>query len=155
MGIPLAFVFLAALGFPFKWAKTRGGLPCRVVGHGNRLRQLPTGTVGEEGKLAGKLATRDMRSVSGRSMAQGLGRPGFAALALEWEKHGEAVSRPSLLLVVSHTMQGKIGEMKIIVVIRVLCLWLAERLEGNDRLQAPSKLSTETIDPRFFTDANS
>ena len=40
--------------------------------------------------------------------------------------------------------------MKIPVMIRVLCLWLAERLEGNDRLQAPSKLSTEL---RFFTDA--
>ncbi|CAE7261317.1 unnamed protein product, partial [Symbiodinium pilosum] len=37
--------------------------------------------------------------------------------------------------------------------IRVLCLWLAERLEGNDRLQAPSKLSTELVGPRFFTDA--
>ena len=37
--------------------------------------------------------------------------------------------------------------------IRVLCLWLAERLEGNDRLQAPSKLSTEVVGPRFLTDA--
>ena len=87
-------------------------------------------------------------SVSGRNMAQGLGRLGFAALALEWEK-------PFLgpLYSWSSAIQGKIGGMKIPVMIRVLCLWLAERLEGNDRLQAPSKLSTELVGPRFFTDA--
>ena len=81
-------------------------------------------------------------------MAQGLGRLGFAALALEWEK-------PFLgpLYSWSSAIQGKIGGMKIPVMIRVLCLWLAERLEGCDRLQAPSKLSTETVGPRFFTDA--
>ena len=32
MGIPLAFVFLAALGFPFKWAKTRGGFRVEWLG---------------------------------------------------------------------------------------------------------------------------
>ena len=37
--------------------------------------------------------------------------------------------------------------------IRVLCLWLAERLEGNDRLQASSKLVKELVGPRFFMDA--
>ena len=50
-------------------------------------------------------------------------------------------------------IQGKMGEMKIPVMIRVLCLWLAERLEGCDRLQAPSKLTTELVGPRFFIDA--
>ena len=59
---------------------------------------------------------------------------------------GEAIFGPALL-------QGIIGEMKIPVMIRVLCLWLAERLEGCDRLQAPSKLTTEMVGPRFFTDA--
>ena len=37
MGIPLAFVFLAALGFPFKWAKTRGGFRVEWLGLVNWL----------------------------------------------------------------------------------------------------------------------
>ena len=150
MGIPLAFVFLAALGFPFKWAKTRGGFRVEWLGMETEYGSYRLALSAKRANWLGNWLREicDKGSVSGRNMAQGLGRLGFAALALEWEK-------PFLgpLYSWSSAIQGKIGEMKIPVMIRVLCLWLAERLEGCDRLQAPSKLTTELVGPRFFTDA--
>ena len=148
MGIPLAFVFLAALGFPFKWAKTRGGFRVEWLGMETEYGSYRLGLSSKRASWLGNWLREicSKGSVSGRNMAQGLGRLGFAALALEWE-------RPFLgpLYAWSSAIQGKIGEMRIPVMIRVLCLWIAERLEGNDRLQAPSKLATETTGPRFFT----
>ena len=129
MGVPLAFVFLAALGFPFKWAKTRGGFRVEWLGmeteYGSYRLGLSSKRANWLGNWLREICTEG--SVSGRNMAQGLGRLGFAALALEWE-------RPFLgpLYSWSSAIQGKIGEMRIPVMIRVLCLWIAERLEGND-----------------------
>ena len=64
---------------------------------------------------------------------------------------GKAIFGPTLLLVVSHTRKdwGDEDSRHDQSSLSVAC----GGLEGNYRLQAPSKLSTETVGPRFFTDA--
>ena len=71
-------------------------------------------------------------SVMARDMSHKLGRLGFAAIALDWE-------RPFLgpLYAWSSAIQGKAGPMKLPVMLRVLMSWLASRLDGGERLQRP------------------
>ena len=73
-------------------------------------------------------------SVTARDMSQALGRLGFAAIALDWE-------RPFLgpLYAWSSAIQGKTGPMKLPVMLRILMGWLADRFEGGDRLQKPDR----------------
>ena len=68
---------------------------------------------------------------------------GFSAIALDWE-------RPFLgaLDAWSSSIQGKHGPMKIQVVLRVLMSWLADHLEGGNRLQRPD---TEVREPSLWT----
>ena len=83
-----------------------------------------------------------------RDMAQGLGRLGFATIALDWEKPflGPLYARSSAI-------QGKTGPMKLPVMLSVLLSWLADRLEGGARLQRPDTGVQGTIPLVFYTDA--
>ena len=83
-----------------------------------------------------------------RSFAQGLGRLGFASIALDWE-------RPFLgpLHAWSSAVQGKSGPLTLPTMIRVLCGWLAERLDNGGRLQKPEPLLEGAAPLSFFTDA--
>ena len=87
-------------------------------------------------------------SVMARDMSQGLGRPGFAAIALDWER---PFFRP--LYAWSSAIQGKTGSMKLPVMLRVLMSWLADRMEGGDRLQKPDMGVQGAIPLVFYTDA--
>ena len=82
------------------------------------------------------------------SFAQGLGRLGFASIALDWE-------RPFLgpLHAWSSAVHGKSGPLTLPTMIRVLCGWLAERLENGGRLQKPEPLLEGAAPLSFFTDA--
>ena len=75
-----------------------------------------------------------------RSFAQGL--------ALDWE-------RPFLgpLHAWSSAVQGKSGPLTLPTMIRVLCGWLAERLESGGRLQKPEPLLEGATPLTFFTNA--
>ena len=86
--------------------------------------------------------------VATRDMSQGLGRIGFAAIALDWE-------RPFLgpLYAWSPAIQGKAGPMKLPVMLRLLMSWLADRLEGGERLQRPDVGVQGAIPLVFYTDA--
>ena len=86
--------------------------------------------------------------MSATEMAQGLGRLGFAAISLDWE-------RPFLgpLYAWSSAIQGKPGLMKIPAMLRVLFLWLADRFEKGDRLQRPQRPPIGEPPVSFFTDA--
>ena len=81
-------------------------------------------------------------------MAQGLGRLGFAAISLDWE-------RPFLgpLSAWSSAIQGRSGPMKIPAMLRVLFTWLADRLEKGDTLQRPLRPPRGDTAISFFTDA--
>ena len=53
----IAIVYLTALGYPFKWSKTRGGYWVEWLGLETEYSSLPAGRHGEEGWLASSVAT--------------------------------------------------------------------------------------------------
>ncbi|CAE7312401.1 abhd17c, partial [Symbiodinium microadriaticum] len=149
-GIPLSYLFLATLGYPFKWPKTRGGFRVEWLG---METDYPGHQLGLSKKRADWLVEwlRDKATrgrVSAKEFSQGLGRLGFAAMALDWE-------RPFLgpLHAWSSAVQTKVGTLTVPTMLRVLCLWLAERLEAGGRLQRPAPLVEEGTPLSFFTDA--
>ena len=83
-----------------------------------------------------------------KAFVQGLGRLGFASIALDWE-------RPFLgpLHAWSSAVQGKPGALTLPTMVRVLCGWLADRLESGGRLQKPEPLLEGEAPLSFFTDA--
>ena len=129
-GIPLSYLFLATLGYPFKWAKTRGGFRVEWLG---METEYPTYKLGLSLKRATwlvewlRLLARTGKTEA-KAFAQGLGRLGFASIALDWE-------RPFLgpLHAWSSAVQGKPGPLTLPTMVRVLCGWLAivwSRAEG-------------------------
>ena len=90
--------------------------------------------------LRGKVAAG---KVSAKEMSQGLGRLGFAATALDWE-------RPFLgpLHALSAAIQGKQGLLTLPSMLRVLM-----ELGEGERLQIPESMSYDPTVLSFFTDA--
>ena len=80
--------------------------------HGDGIQQLPAG------------------AHNWLEVYQGLGRLGFAAIALDWER---LFLGP--LYAWSSAIQGKTAPMKLSVMLRVLMSWL----EGGARLQRPDR----------------
>ena len=119
-GIAMAFVLLGTLGFPFKWAKQRGGLkvewtamqlglsPKRACCMFNWARSV---------SLKGFITVKEME--------QGLGRLGFSANALTWE-------RPFLGPLYSWmAIRHKKGRLRIPVMLCTLRFFLRERFCGG------------------------
>ena len=142
-------VFLTALGTPFKWEKLRGGLATDWIGFHTDyvLKQL-----GLSVKRAEWISTwcndlvADLR-VLPAAFVSGLGRLGYAANSLYWEK-------PFLgpLYAWSAAIASKQGKVRIPWAIAVILRWIAKRLSEGGRLQPPPSLKGE---PRelFRTDA--
>ena len=86
--------------------------------------------------------------VTAKEMAQGLGRLGFAAISLDWERPflGPLYAWPSAI-------QGRQGPMTMPTMLRIIFSWLADRLEGGDRLHRPSRPPSDNQGLSFFTDA--
>ena len=149
-GDPASQTVLATLGYPFKWAKTRGGFRVEWLG---METEYPTYKLGLSQKRATwlvewlRLLARTGRTEA-KAFAQGLGRLGFASIALDWE-------RPFLgpLHAWSSAVQGKPGALTLPTMVRVLCGWLADRLESGGRLQKPEPLLEGEAPLSFFTDA--
>lgn len=106
----VAFVVMAAMGAPFKWKKQRGGLVTEWVGICTNYETYSMGLSDKRaewvvGWIEGLLKKAQ---VLPRVFAAGLGRLGFAALALPWE-------RPFLgpLYAWSSAVAGNKGEMAI------------------------------------------
>ena len=89
----------------------------------------------------------DSGKEAAKEMQQGLGRLGFAAIALDWE-------RPFLgpLHAWSAAIQGREGLLVIPTMLRVLMTWLAEKLTSGDRLQRPVRLLQGLPPLSFYTD---
>ena len=149
-GIPLSYLFLAALGFPFKWPKTRGGFRVEWLGMETNYPHHQLGLSKKRADwLVEWLEDKAVRGrVSAKEFSQGLGRLGFAAIALDWE-------RPFLgpLHAWASAVQAKVGVLTIPTMLRVLCRWLAGRLAEGGRLQTPAPLVGEEAPLSFFTDA--
>ena len=150
-GTVLSFLFLSTLGFPFKWAKQRGGLKVEWIGLYTdyttmRLGLSPKRAAWMEG-WSRKLATTGR--VTAKEMEQGLGRLGFAANALTWE-------RPFLGPLYSWTaaIRNKIGVLRIPTMLRTILWFLADRTAEGGSLQAPPPLKEGKEDNViFYTDA--
>ena len=142
-GIPLlSYCHVAALGDPFKWAKTRGGFRVEWLGMETEYPQFKLGLSKKRADwlVAWLKDLSEKGKIGAKEMAQGLGRLGFAAIALDWE-------RPFLgpLRAWSSAVQGKTGLMTVPTMVRVLAAWLAGRLARDDRLQKTKLTDTGPI----------
>ena len=152
-GITLSFLYLSCLGFPFKWSKQRGGLRVEWIG---LFTDYTTYKIGLSPRRAEwmhswvmKLATEG--TVSPKFLEQGLGRLGFAALALHWEK-------PFLGPIYSWSaaVRNKKGQMRLPAMLRAILLFLAKRFkEGGQMQEAPPLVREGDAGDEllFFTDA--
>ena len=136
--------------YPFKWSKTRGRYRVEWLGMETEYSSYRLGLTEKRAKWLVTWLREKSRAenVTAKEMAQGLGRLGFAAIFLDWE-------RPFLgpLYAWSSAIQGRQGPMTIPTVLKVFFSWLADRLEGGDRLQRPSRPPSRDLGLSFFTDA--
>lgn len=150
-GIVMTYIILSAFGFPFKWAKQRGGLKVEWIGLFADYTSMKLGLSPKRAKWMADwtLGVAKTGRISSKEMEQGLGRLGFAANALTWE-------RPFLgpLYSWSAAIRNKKGVLKIPVMLRTLLFFLHERLAAGDSLQdPPTQHFSDSYDIEFFTDA--
>ena len=133
-GIPLSYLYFASLGYPFKWAKSRGGFRVEWLGMETEYSSFRLGLSAKRAlwRVSWLRQTVETGYITAKEMAQGLGRLGFAAMSLDWEK-------PFLgpLYAWSSAVQGCQGPLKVPTILRVLGSRIADRLEKGDRLQRP------------------
>ena len=151
-GIVLAYAILASLGLPFKWSKTKGGLNVQWIGYET---SYATFRLGISERRASWLAdwTEELAKtgiVTWDDFACGLGRLGFGANALSWE-------RPFLgpLYAWSSATRGRKGGLRLPVMLRSILGWMSLRFRSGDRLQAPMPLAPAWREASlsFFSDA--
>lgn len=150
-GLVLSFLYLSALGFPFKWAKQRGGQKVEWIGLYTDYATFRLGLSPRRSAWmsdwAGSLAASG--KVTQKVFEQGLGRLGFSASALLWE-------RPFLgpLYSWNAAVRGKRGTLKIPAMLRAILLFLADRIKAGGDLHTPPPLGKpEGEHLLFFTDA--
>lgn len=150
-GIVLSYLYLATMGFPFKWSKQRGGLKVEWIGLFTDYTTMRLG-LSESRAAWMENWTRKMAQTgrtTSKEMEQGLGRLGFAANALTWE-------RPFLgpLYAWSAAVRTKKGLLKIPAMLRTIFWFLAKRTRDGGSLQEPTPIRTDNeADLVFFTDA--
>ena len=152
-GITLSFLFLSCLGFPFKWSKQRGGLRVECIG---LYTDYTCYKIGLSPRRAEWLHDWVMKlakdgSVYPKALEQGLGRLGFAALALHWEK-------PFLGPIYSWSaaVRNKKGKMKMPAMLRAILLFLGKRFKEGGQMQEAPPLTGDADKEEsllFFTDA--
>jgi hypothetical protein len=152
-GITLCFLYMSILGFPFKWAKQRGGLRVAWIG---LFTDYPTYRIGLSPSRAEWMRNWVLEMASSgvttsKNFEQGLGRLGFAALALGWE-------RPFLgpLYSWAAAVRNKPGRLRIPAMIRAILFFLGSRVEEGGQLQEPPPLTDRNNEGQqllFYTDA--
>jgi len=152
-GITLCFLCMSILGFPFKWAKHRGGLRVDWIGI---FTDYPTYRIGLSPSRATWMRNWVLEMASSgvttsKDCEQGWGRLGFASLALVWE-------RPFLgpLYSWSAAIRNKPGRLRIPAMLRAILFFLGSRLEEGGQVQEPPPLIDRNKvgqDLLFYTDA--
>lgn len=130
-GAVLTYFYLAAVGSPFKWKKQRGGLCTEWVGlttdYGAYAlcvsQRRADWLVGWMRKICAE------KKVDPKVFAAGLGRLGFAATALPWEK-------PFLgpLYIWSSAVINQRGQVVVPWAVLMILDWVASRLEAGGRM---------------------
>ena len=151
IGAVLTFLVLAAYGSPFKWKKQRGGLCTEWIGMVTDYADYKMGLSDRRAEWMCQWMDGIGRKgrVSWREFAAGLGRIGFSALALPWE-------RPFLgpLYSWSAATRNSRGELEIPWAVIFILRWIARRLREGQRLEKvslPEKKAKRTL--KIWTDA--
>lgn len=149
--VVLAYLYLAALGFPFKWSKQRGGLQVEWIGLFTDYRHYRLGLSERRANWLADWtkAVADSGVVASRTFQQGLGRLGFAATALYWQ-------RPFLgpLYTWAAATRGRPGKLKVPLMLRCILSWISEKLMNGGSLQEPIPRKAGAVeDLCFYTDA--
>ena len=151
-GITLSFLYLSTLGFPFKWSKQRGGLRVEWIGLFSDYAEYKLGLSPKRAQWMHDwvlgLATSGVTTA--KNFEQGLGRMGFASMALNWE-------RPFLgpLYNWCAAVRTKPGALRLPAMLRTILKFLAMRFATGGDLQHPPPLHREQkAGLVFFTDAN-
>lgn len=150
-GITLAFLYMSVLGFPFKWAKQRGGLRVEWIGLFTDYTVYKLGLSPKRARWMRDWALELAQSgvTTSRNFEQGLGRLGFASLALTWE-------RPFLgpMYNWSAAVRNKTGALRLPAMLRTILKFLAKRFESGGDLQSPPPLERPKNNGlTFYTDA--
>lgn len=147
----LMFVLLAALGAPFKWKKQRGGMTTEWIGLTSDFGRYSMGL--SERRAAwlvqwiGGLCSKKM--VLPREFSAGLGRLGFAATVLPWE-------RPFLgpLYTWGAAIREQKGEVYVPWAVLTILDWIAGRLSSGGRMEVVKDDHGEDASGlAFYTDA--
>ena len=150
-GLVMTYLYLATLGFPFKWAKQRGGLKVEWIGLCTDYVNMTLGLSPSRSSWVQTwtLGVSERGRITAKEMEQGLGRLGFTASALLWE-------RPFLgpLYTWNAAVRGKTGLLRVPTMLRAILRFIGERIgDGGDfHKPGPTQCST-TPDLKFFTDA--
>eukprot|EP00435_Cladocopium_sp_Y103_P014947 s1451_g3.t1 len=131
-GTVMAFIYMAAMGSPFKWGKQRGGLCTEWVGVTSDYGSYSFGLSRKRAEwLVGWMrGICKEKKVEPRIFAAGLGRLGFAATALQWEK-------PFLgpLYVWSAAIRDKRGKVLVPWAILTILDWISRKMEEGRRME--------------------
>ena len=134
-GIPLSYLLLSVLGYPFI---KKLGVAIGWSGYGDGVLLLQARHVQKAGE-SGKVAAKEMQQ--GREARLCGYRPGLAK------------ALPGTTARVELGFLGKAGQLLIPTMLRVLMRWLADKLDKGERLQRPVTLYTGLPPLSFFTDA--
>ena len=141
-----AYVVMAVMGAPFKWKKQRGGLATEWVGICTNYENYSLGISQKRAQwVVDWIDGLVMKgSVNPREFAAGLGRLGFAALALPGE-------RPFLgpLYAWSSAVSGNQGEMTLPFILK----WLRKKFASGAGMQVVEPKAPKLNGLRIWTDA--
>eukprot|EP00438_Fugacium_kawagutii_P006907 Skav221031 [mRNA] locus=scaffold576:209066:211813:- [translate_table: standard] len=132
IGAVLGYVALAVVGAPMKWKKQRGGMVVEWVGINTDYREYSLGLTQRRMEWVVQWIDSLVRrlEVHQREFAAGLGRLGFAALALPWE-------RPLLgpLYAWSSAIKDQKGMMRLPWAVLFVLKWIRDKLVSGRRME--------------------
>ena len=149
-GLAMGYIFLAALGSPFKWSKQRGGLTTEWIG---LTTDYGSYSFGLSERRAGWLVewmgcVLEKKEVHPREFAAVMGRLSFSSTALPWE-------RPFLgpLYTWSAAIRDQHGVVVVPWAVLAILSWVKRRLEKGGRMEKVQREPREDSGTAIFTDA--
>lgn len=151
IALVVTFVVMASLGAPFKWAKQRGGQETEWVGLTSNYGRFALGLSEKRSSwLCGWIrSVLEKGRIEGREFAGGLGRLGFAATALPWEK-------PFLgpLYAWASAIMKNPGPMVVPWAVAIILRWLEMKFAEGGRMEEVRVEADPTEEPPIiWTDA--
>eukprot|EP00438_Fugacium_kawagutii_P031077 Skav204619 [mRNA] locus=scaffold1712:188018:190024:- [translate_table: standard] len=132
IGAVLAYVALAMVGAPMKWKKQRGGMVVEWVGINTDYKEYSLGLTERRMEWVVQWVDSLLKrmEVHQREFSAGLGRLGFAALALPWE-------RPLLgpLYAWAAAIRQQKGLMRLPWAVLFILKWIRDKLFSGRRME--------------------